>query len=211
MFRRSPRAALLWVAAGAVALATSVHVAGLLSSLERQDREFGRVRTVVVAARDLPLGTRVDVRDLALRRIRGHAVEPRALADRGAATGTVVRVPLLRGAVVTARHVADGDRGARSATVPAGMRAMRVGTAGSTRPEPGDVVDVYATFDPQVLGDDGDPTITIATAAPVVAVGSSGVTVLVTPEQAKRIAFAGAVGSLSLAIAPPEEAREPHG
>ncbi len=53
MLRRSPRALLLWVAAAIVAVATTVYVADILGSLRHQDQAFGRVHTVVVAARDL--------------------------------------------------------------------------------------------------------------------------------------------------------------
>jgi Flp pilus assembly protein CpaB len=90
--------------------------------------------------------------------------------------------------------------------------------AGGVRPRPGDPVDLYATFDPQTLGEDVEPTLTIAHAVPVIAVdrddgagvvaggAAIGVTVLVSPDEAKRLAFATAAGTLALAIAPPEEA-----
>ncbi|MBM3675695.1 MAG: Flp pilus assembly protein CpaB [Actinobacteria bacterium] len=211
MFRRSPRTVLLWLAAAVVALATAAHVAGLISSLERQDRAFGRVHAVVIAARDLAVGVRLDRGDLRVRRVRGDAAGPGALGRPHALVGAVVRVPLLRGAVVTDRHLADAERGPTSAVVPSGLRAMRILLDRGTRPRPGDVVDVYATFDPQVVGEDAEPTLTVAPAAAVVAVDDEGVTVLVTPEQAKRLAFSVAAGTVALAIAPPEEASEAYG
>lgn len=218
MLRRSPRALLLGAAATVVAVATVVYVADILVSLRRQDEAFGRVRTVVVAARDLALGERVRPGDLGTRRVRGVPGEPRALSGRGPAIGRVVAVPILRGAVVTARHLVRTRRDGLDGVVPAGRRAMRIAIDGGVRPRPGDPVDLYATFDPQTLGADVEPTLTIAHAVPVVAVdvdealeggegATVGVTVLVRPEEARRLAFATAAGTLALALAPPEAAR----
>jgi Flp pilus assembly protein CpaB len=221
MLCRSPRAALLGVAAVVVAVATAAYVADVLASLRHQDAEFGRVGTVVVAARDLALGHRVRPADLATRRVRGRPGEPHALTRVPTGLGRVVAVPVLRGAVVTTRHLAparrDGRRGGRRGVVPAGRRAMRVAIDGGVRPQPGDPVDLYATFDPQAIGAAVEPTLTVARGVPVVAVDRAGtttgggeatvgVTVLVTPEEARRLAFATAAGTLALAIAPPEDA-----
>jgi Flp pilus assembly protein CpaB len=215
MLRRSPRAVLLGTAAAVVALATAGYVADVLLSLRRQDEAFGRVRTVVVAARDLTLGHRVTAADLATRELRGDAGEA-ALGFRDAALDRTVAVPLLRGAVVTSRHLASRRRDGRDCVVPAGHRAMRVTVEGGVEPRPGDPVDLYATFDPQTIGGAAEPTVTVARAVPVIAVeradptgGGSGtvaVTVLVTAGQAPRLAFAAAVGTLALAVAPPEAA-----
>jgi Flp pilus assembly protein CpaB len=127
-----------------------------------------------------------------------------------AAVGRVVAVPLLRGAVVTDRHLAAHRRDGNDGTVPAGRRSMRIIVEDGVRPRPGDPVDIYATFDPQTVGADVEPTLTVARAVPVVAVDRTdaaiGVTVLVTPEGAKRLAFATAAGTLAIAIAPPEAA-----
>jgi Flp pilus assembly protein CpaB len=218
MLRRSPRAVLLWTAAVIVALVTAGYVANILVSLRHQDEAFGRVHTVVVASRDLPLGRRVRGGDLTDRHVRGEAGEPGALTRRAAALGRVVAVPLLRGAVITNRNLAAHRRDGRDGTVPAGLRSMRVVIEGGVRPHPGDPVDIYATFDPQTVGDDAEPTLTVAHAVPVIAVdtddGTSvdghgaaiGVTVLVSPDEAKRLAFATAAGTLALAVAPPESA-----
>ena len=219
MLRRSPRAVLLWVAAVLVAVATAAYVANVLVSLRHQDQAFGRVHTVLVASHDLPLGHRVRAGDLATRRVRGETPEPGALTRSGPALGRVVAVPLLRGAVVTRRNLARHRRDGRDDTVPAGLRSMRVVIEGGVRPRPGDPVDIYATFDPQTVGGDAEPTLTVAHAVPVLAVdhddgsatdgrgASIGVTVLVSPDQARRLAFATAAGTLALAIAPPESSR----
>jgi Flp pilus assembly protein CpaB len=215
MLRRSPRALLLWIAAAVVAVATAAYVANVLVSLRHQDEAYGRVRSVVVAAHDLPLGHRVHASDLGARHLRGDVAD--ALTRPATAVGEVVRVPLLRGALVTARHLAAKQRDGRDGTVPAGLRSMRVVVEDGVQPQPGDPVDIYATFDPQTVGDGVEPTLTVADAVPVLATdhasgtaGASdaiGVTVLVTPTQAKRLAFASAAGTIAIAVAPPEATR----
>lgn len=222
MLRRSPRAVLLWVAAAIVAIATAAYVGDVLASLRRQDAAFGRVHAVLVASRDLPLGTRMRASDLATRHVRGESIEPGALHDRADAVGRVVVSPLLLGAEVTNRHLTARRRDGHDGVVPVGSRAMRVVIEGGVRPRPGEPVDLYATFDPQAVGTDAEPTLTVARGVPVIAVDADdastgpgshgraiGVTVLVTPDEAKRLAFATATGTLALAIAPPEEARVP--
>jgi Flp pilus assembly protein CpaB len=215
MLRRSPRALLLWIAAAVVAVATAAYVANVLVSLRHQDEAYGRVRSVVVASRDLPLGHRVRASDLGARHLRGDVTG--ALTRPADAVGEVVRVPILRGGLVTARHLAAKRRDGRDGTVPAGLRSMRIVVEGGVQPDAGDPVDIYATFDPQTVGDGVEPTLTVADAVPVLATDHSsgtgsasdaiGVTVLVTPTQAKRLAFAQAAGTLAIAVAPPEATR----
>ena len=219
MLRRSPRAFLLWAAAAIVAIATAAYVGDVLASLRHQDAAFGRVRTVLVAARDLPLGARVGPGDLTTRQVREESGEPGALHERSTAVGRIVASPLVRGATVTERHLATRRRDGRDGIVPPGSRAMRVVVEGGVRPRPGELVDLYATFDPQVVGPDAEPTRTVARGVPVLAVDDEdgagaashgralGVTLLVTSDAATRVAFASAVGTLALAIAPPEEAQ----
>jgi Flp pilus assembly protein CpaB len=218
MLRRSPRALVLGAAASVVAVATVADVADILVSLRHQDQAFGRVRTVVVSARDLALGDRVGPDDLAARRVRGRPGEPGALTRRDVAVEQVVAVPVLRGAVLTTRHLVGSGRDGSDGVVPAGRRAMRVAIEGGVQPRPGDPVDLYATFDPQTVGADVEPTLTVAHAVPVVAIDTDdtaaggegatvGVTVLVTPDEARRLAFATAAGTLALAVAPPEAVR----
>jgi Flp pilus assembly protein CpaB len=212
MLRRSPRTAAAWAAAAVVAVVTAAIVVGILGSLRHQDEAFGALHPVAVARHDLVVGTRVTAADLAVRRIRGEAPEGDALTE-AQAVGRVVRVPLVRGATVTARHVVASARDGLGGVVPAGRRAMRLVVEHGLRPHVGDVVDVLATFDPETLGDSEDPTIVLAPAVPVVAVGTGGdtgdtvaVTVLVTPHQSTRLAFASVAGTIGLALAPPEAA-----
>jgi Flp pilus assembly protein CpaB len=213
MFRRSPRAALLWAGAFLVAGVTAAIVISSISSLRHQDSAYGRLHSIVIARRDLPLGTRIGTADLTTRRLRGESPATDTVTQTSVAIGRVVRAPMLEGDAVTARHLTSRRRGTWSDVVPIDHRAVRVVVEHGVRPSIGDVVDVLATFDPATLADGGDPTIVVAPAAPVLAVdevtgGSDtvGVTVLVTTRQASRLAFSAATGSVSLALAPPEAA-----
>ncbi len=212
MLRRSPRAVALWAAAVVVAIVTTLLVASTLSSLRRQDQTYGRLHAVLVAHRDLPVGTRLRAADVTVRRLRGDDPAPDAATAPADVIGRVVRVPLLRDATITARHLTASRRGSLGDAIPAGRRAVRLVVEHGVRPQPGDLVDVLATFDPQTLGDGEDPTILIAPAVPVVtaettdAADTVAVTVVVTPRQAGRLAFSAAAGTISLALAPPEAA-----
>ena len=211
MFRRSPRAAVLGALAVVVAIVTATIVFDALASLRHQDQTYGTLREVVVAGRDLTVGTQLRRTDLEVRRLRGDPPAPGAVTDPGRVEGHVVRVPLLRGATITARHLTAAHRPGLGGVVPAGRRAFRLVVEHGLRPTPGDLVDVLATFDPQTLGDGRDPTVLVAAAATVLASepASEGsdtvaVTVLVTPAVSRRLAFSAATGTLSLALAPPE-------
>lgn len=225
MLRRSPRALLLWLAAVLVAVTTTVVVGETLSSLRRQDRELGRVHDLLVAARDLAVGTRLGPGDVRLARVRGRLPEHGVLPHASDAVGRVVRVRLLAGALVLDRALTTRRRDGRDGIVPPGRRAMRVVVPAALHPEAGDAVDLYVTFDPRNLAPDAEPTLTVARGVEVVAVDGRadtptddparrtpaggdalGITVLVTPEQALRLAYSQAVGTLALALTPPEDA-----
>lgn len=213
MFRRSPRAAVFGALAVVVAIATAAIVVDALTSLRHQDEAYGALRDIVVAGHDLTVGTQLRRADVEIRRLRGDPPAPGAVTDPDRVVGQVVRVPLLRGAVVTARHLTGAHRPGLGGVVPPGRRAFRLVVEHSLRPTPGDLVDVLATFDPQTLGDGQDPTVLVAAAVPVLASepaaeGSDtvAVTVLVTAPTSRRLAFSAASGALSLALAPPEAA-----
>jgi Flp pilus assembly protein CpaB len=143
-----------------------------------------------------------------------------AQRDPSALVGRVVAVPLLSGEPVLGRHLAPTSRTGLDGIVPAGSRAVRVVTDDGLRPRTGDVVDVLVSLDPSIVvrGGGGEGAATVARAARVLAVddgadggsrksaGGVGVTLLVTENEARAIAFAAANGSMMLALAPPETA-----
>ncbi len=144
--RRSPRVLLAWAAAVVVMLVTVRIVTGDLGSLHRRARSLGADVAVVLAARDLPLGATIGAADLHTVRRPSTTVAADALRDPTAAVGRIVAVALLRDDVVGARHLVTGVSG----IVPAGLRAVHVVVKDGFQPPIGSVVDVLATFDPEV-------------------------------------------------------------
>ena len=210
----TPRAFVAAFAALTVAAATATVVGSDLAALHRRAQDLGPETPVVVAARDLALGEVVDESALASEPRYAAARPQDALNSVAETVGRVVAVPLVRGAVVQQAHLAPTDRTGLTGLIPRGMRAMRVEPVDGLRPPLGAVVDVLAAVDP-TLG--GASTAVVAQAARVLAVdrghddeytggGRAGVTLLVTEDEAQRVAFAVANGVLTLALAPPEDA-----
>jgi Flp pilus assembly protein CpaB len=140
-----------------------------------------------------------------------------ALTDPGDAVGRTVVVPVLEGLVLTGRNLVDADRAGDGAVVPRGMRAVRVPDTDGLAPAPGSVVDVIVALDPVLAEEAGTPTLVPAAGARVLAApahadveetspGDASVLLLVPAEEAERIAFAAANGTVTLALAPPEDA-----
>jgi pilus assembly protein CpaB len=203
-------------------LATVRVVAGDLGALHRRAHSLGADVPVVLAAHDLPLGATVAARDLRTVRRPSTTVSTDAVHDPAAAVGRVVAVALLRDDVVSARHlVARAVGGAAGAgingIVPVGRRAVHVVVKDGFEPPVGSVVDVLATYDPSiavVAGSSGQATVA-AHGARVLALagatasddpGGSGVTLLVTEDEARAVAYAASVGDVALALAPVEAA-----
>ena len=222
--RRSPRVLLAWAAAVLVMLATVRVVSGDLGALHRRARSLGVDVPVVLAARDLPLGTTLRTGDVHTVRRPSSTVSSEALRDPVAVVGRIVAVALLRDDVVGARHLVAGDgRGGAgpgiNGIVPAGRRVVHVLVKDGFQPPIGSVVDVLATYDPSLetsAGTPGQATI-VADGAQVLALAraagsgdsgaatdgdGSGVDLLVTEAEARAVAYAASIGEVSLALAP---------
>ena len=219
--RRSPRVLLAWAAAVIVMLLTVRVVAGDLGSLHRRAHSLGADVSVLLAARDLPLGTTVATNDLRVVQRPSTTVSTDALRDPTAAIGHVVAVALLRDDVVGARHLVARSGG----VVPDGRRAVHVVVKDGFQPPIGSVVDVLATYDPSlasVAGSPGQATVVAHGARVLVLAGTTpaadsagagatdttgaGVTLLVTEAEARSVAFAASIGDVSLALAPVQTA-----
>ncbi len=222
MLPRSPRALVLWIAAIAVALGTAAIVASDLAALHRHATALGDERAAVVTTRPLTLGSVIGDNDVRTRRIHSSQLPPGALRSTDDVVGRVVTVPIVRGGFVAGSNLAPRRRTGLDGALPAGTRAMRVVVTDSVRPRLGTAVDVYATLeqgaaDPNQVTS-AEPALVIAAAVQVLDLDSAlgtqgrdafGVTVLVTPRQARALAFASAHGVITLALVPPEEARAP--
>jgi Flp pilus assembly protein CpaB len=231
MRRRSPRAVLLWMSAVLVAVVTGVIVATDLAALHRRAQSLGPPRQIAAAVRDLPIGTTIADDDIRVRSVHRSQLPADAMSA-GAARGRVVAVPVVRGAFVTGGNLAPRRRTGLNGAIPPGMRALRLVVPDALRPPVGSSVDVLVTFEPGntpesagaptvvaargvlVLGTDDappafetgatEPSGSGSTGGPLTALG---VTLLVTEDDAPRLAFATATGVVTIALVPPEDAR----
>lgn len=232
--RRSPRAVIAWIAVVVVAITTARVVQSDLGALHRRARTLGPDVRVVVARRDLPIGTTIAASDITTVTRPSSTVVADALRAADAAVGRVVAVTVLRDDVVRRRQLTRADRDGITGLLAPGRRAVHVVAADGYQPPAGATVDVLATFDAdafadapqararggsasahvvaagaQVVGvDTGDVTITESGSG---ASGSgdtttAGVTLLVTDADAAAIAYAAALGQITFALAPPETA-----
>jgi len=228
---RAPRAVVLWSAAAAVATGTAVLVASDLATLHRRASTLGPERTALVARHRLDLGVVIDRGDVRVRRVHRSQLPRGVLVDASDAVGRVVTVPMVQGGFVAGANLAARSRTGLDGALPVGFRAMRIAVADALRPPRGSAIDILATFDGALfdgtttgLGttspEDLEPesSVVVAAGVQVLRVDAAGapdgqrafgVTVLVSPRQARDLAYAAAHGVLSLALVPPEEARAP--
>jgi Flp pilus assembly protein CpaB len=219
MLNQSPRALALRLAAVVVAVATAGLVASDLATLHRRAHDFGPERSALVARRDLSMGTSIRARDVRTRAVHSSQLPAGALIDRARAVGRVVVVPVLRDGFVADRNLAPRKRSGLDGAVPRGMRAVRVVATDSLVPRPGAAVDVIASYesDPLRTADALTPSNAVVVAHGVIVLGTSaaqttgggalGVTLLVTPDEARHLVFAATHGVITLALVPPESAK----
>jgi len=169
---------------------------------------------VVVAARDIDLGSSLDASMLQVVRWPASSVPSGALSETAALDARVLRSSVLRGEPLVEGKLAPvGTKGGLSAVIGAGKRAITVkvneviGVAGFALP--GNYVDVMVN-----IRDDKDKPISkiVLERILVLAVAQeasrdetkpkvvSAVTVEVSPEQAEKLDLARSVGTLSLAL-----------
>jgi Flp pilus assembly protein CpaB len=200
LLSRSPL--VYWAAVAALAVVTALVVSQLLGRVRVEAARYGSVRAVVVATRDVALGDPVGAGDVAIRSLPASLVPDDALSELDKARGRIAVVPLFEGQAVLGRQLAPGGRRGVAALLPPGARGIAV-PAGPTgaRLGRGDTVDVLATFDPATAGAGGtEPTFPVAAGATVIDVAGESVTVSVTPEEAKRVAFAIAHGTVTVVL-----------
>jgi Flp pilus assembly protein CpaB len=128
--------------------------------------QYGELRPVVVAARDLPGGEPLDPRDaqrlLEVRRVPASFVPPGALMTIGDALGRAPAAPLPAGSYLLASllEVPRQHRGGGEPAIAEGLRPVEIAVTGAEalsaagRPTQGTRVDVVVTTEPDV-GDEG--------------------------------------------------------
>lgn len=191
-----------WAVAVAVALATTLLVAGLAGRASSLSSRYGALRPVVVADRDIGLGRVIEADDVSERQVPASLVPGDAPDREDEVLGRVVVAPAVAGLPLVPGHLAPTGSVGLSALVPDGSRAVAVPNSSSATPvRAGDRVDVLATLDP-AAAPDLEPTFVVAAAAVVVDVTESAVTVAVSPDEAKRVAYSTVQGAVTLSLLP---------
>lgn len=209
----------LWLIAIALvfaAIAAALATRWMQSRVATVDSTGTGLANAVVAARDVPMGKRIEVADLKIVRAASDGIPADAYRDIAAVVGQVSRSPFVSGEMLIARRLSKYSGGsALAAVVARDMRAVTVrvddviGVGGFILPE--NRVDVIAAFN-----DGTSPQAsTIVRDVRVLAVdqrsdpGSDGpilsraVTLEVTPKDAEAIAASKQRGSIQLTLRNP--------
>ncbi len=209
----------LWLIAAAIAfalIAATLATAWMKSRVDAIEASNRTLTSVVVAARDVPMGKRMDREDLRTVRTSTEGAPADSYRDVAEVIGQVSRSPLYAGEVLVARRLSDYAGGsALAAVLKPGMRAVAIrvddviGVAGFVLPE--NRVDVISAF-----SNDGSTTAeTIIRDVRVLAVDQRSdstadgpvvgraVTLEVTPADAEKIAVARQRGVLQLSLRNP--------
>jgi pilus assembly protein CpaB len=193
-----------------LAVLATLAVRSYLGTLEARAAAGGPGRSVVVAAVDVPRGTPLAAELLDTARVPGDYVPPGAIGSPAAAVGRPLAADVLAGEVITTSRLAP-EGGPVASLVPEGLRAFPVTVAvprGAVAA--GDLVDVLATH---ATGQ--AYTETVVAGAEVLSSGPAGgedgfagavtLILLVSPDDAERLAFARAFADLAVSVAPAAE------
>jgi len=196
LFRRPP---LYWTAVTVIALTTGAMVWASLRSADRGAAVYGAPREVLVAARDLTAGTRIQPTDVVRQRIPSSGLPPAAIDELP--SEAVVAVAIDSGEVLTSRRL--GRRGASpsSLRVEAGRRGVAVPRGTDALPlRVGDHVDV-AVVDVDAGADQSASMVALrAERAPVISVDARVTVVSVEEKVAAELAIAAADGRAQLVL-----------
>jgi pilus assembly protein CpaB len=204
------------VLAGALlfGLLAAVSVSKYLSSAQAYTKNLNRVAVAKVA---IPLGTKIVAEQVTVVQFPAESTpdgafdDPQKLVGRVAVTNIAAREP-----VTEARLAPEGTAGGLSAVIPEGYRAMTVkvddvvGISGFIMP--GTIVDVVVVINPVDVGTQDPISKVVLQSIKVLANGQNidqpedqreansvkAVTLLVTPEQAEKLALASSEGKLQL-------------
>ncbi|MGH2809921.1 MAG: Flp pilus assembly protein CpaB, partial [Actinomycetota bacterium] len=199
-----------------------------LSYVKSQIPVTGKLAPLVLAAVDIAPG---EVLSGGMIRVADHPdkwMPAGAIGQRKTALGRTAAVPIFKGEPVTTRKI--GLAGGLSSLIPQGMRAYALpasaAAAGAFTLRPGDKVDVLATSPDPATGQSSTTIILRSrqvAPAPAAARGGSGtlslesrqsgrpITLLVTPDEAQKLAAAESTGKLTLILAPQEIVSQPRG
>ena len=223
LVRRLP--ILYWVGALAMVLATGAGMARVVGGARTAAAQFGSLRPVPVAARAVAAGVALRSSDVRVRALPAAVIPRGEVASSAAAVvGHVSLFPLSPGEVVTAAKLAPSGLTGVAALLPPDARGLAIPVGPGTPPlQPGDHVDLLASFNvdtgpadirPSTTdvsaasssprgSADSAPTFAVARHALVLDVAHQAITVAVTADEAPRLAYALTHGAITLALTAP--------
>ncbi len=211
---------------GALALAVGLLASyQVLNMLKGQTHSSEQMVQIVVAANDIPIGTKLADRDVTTAPFPRGSVPPGHFDRVAQVRGRGVVLPVTKGDFILADKLAAEEAGSGlPSLIPPGMRAVSVrvndvvSVAGFV--QPGTRVDVMATGLPGA-GNEAQTTTVLENVA-VIAVGRSlldrmatgetvnaaVITLLVSPDDAQRVTLASQEGRIQLALRNPLDTRK---
>jgi pilus assembly protein CpaB len=204
-----------------LALGTGVLLLNFLSA--RSARPTVAMKTVVLAAVDIPARAQITAAMVTTTQRAATDVDPDSVVDAKAVVGRYSLITIPSGSVLTAGRVGSADAFALPSRLPLGMRAVSIsidrvkGVAGLI--QPGDRVDVIAV--PPRVANETPQAMAILRGVLVLAMGNeietaratpspdnqnlTTVTLALTPKQVDLLAAADMYTTLRLALRPPKE------
>jgi pilus assembly protein CpaB len=214
------RRRLLFIAIAALAVGSLVSLK-VYRMLRAQSGPAKVFVDVLVAAHDIPVGAKIEDRDLKVAKLPPEDLAADVFHAKGRAVGRGVVLPIAKGDLVLPYKLAAEDGGSvPSSLIPMGMRAVAVnvnevtGVAGFVAP--GTRVDVLATVN--LSGSSQPRNVTILQNVKVLAAdqnldhGTGGpphvVTLLALPEDAEKLALATQEGHIQLILRNPVDTKQ---
>jgi pilus assembly protein CpaB len=183
----------------ALAALCGMAVMGIVQRAERAAAAWGESVPVLVAARDLAPGDRLDAGNTRIEEQPAPLVPDGVLSalpdDRRVADA------VFAGEALRAERLAPAGLSPIAARTPAGTLAMAIPVEPGLVPDlvVGDRVDVLIALAPEAAGD-GPPGFTLATDVLVVDVDDAAATIAVPADRAPRLAAAFGAGAVTLAL-----------
>ncbi len=135
----------------AISLFAIILLFSYISSKEKKLLEMASPVTVLVAARDIPEGQRIEPNMIEQIQVPVKYAQPGSFADSQHIVNRNINVPVLKGTQIIESMFAVADMGGIAAKIPAGKRAFSIFvtdvTAVGELVQPGDMVDLMVTVE----------------------------------------------------------------
>jgi pilus assembly protein CpaB len=209
------------VLAGAVSFAVYHLLRGMVGA-----NRAASAATVVVAAKDLTVGAKIEARDVRLAQLPASELPANVFHNASDVVGRGVLIPIQRSELILGSKVAGEEAGAGlPALIPKGMRAVSVKVNDVVSVSgfvlPGTRVDVLLTGQPSKSNDTPTTTtvlenVQVLSAGPKLEKDANGqpvnvpvITLLVSPDDAQKLTLAATQGQIQLSLRSPMDLSQP--